>query len=400
MKKPLIAWILDEKLDAEATKSALKMMAALKPIADITTFDGTLSQESIVEALEKTKFQLVMLPWYKYLAWKKVEAFFGLTRTSGPTVAAYTAETLDPKNFPDIPDYPRFYLFDLVRFSPNENLKLITPLLSNETRTGIQPLLKPNSTIHFFNWDGRERTSLMLEGWFELPEFSGIYKDRKHAISSAFEGAKDLLFGSSISTSGMPCVHFGMDAETITVRIGVRLATAPNNQMIQTFWSKSKLPLSPLCTLSRYTDFFRAQWSSTPHQLDLTLVWTNSKPSERNTSCQMRATWLEPVSADLSREEPLFIAKPEGVYKALPEIILMMMAGEDTNASSNPSKVQALQKQLLEKEQLIKDLKSGGASVPMKSSLPDEEALIEALKQRLKMHPEKRNEVLEKLKTI
>ena len=35
--------------------------------------------------------RLVLLPWQQYLAWARVEAFFGLTRTSGPTAITVPA---------------------------------------------------------------------------------------------------------------------------------------------------------------------------------------------------------------------------------------------------------------------------------------------------------------------
>lgn len=399
MKKPLIAWVMDERLDADATKTVSKLHVSLKQTCDVQTIPGTLSQESVVELMEKTKFQLVVLPWYKYLAWKKVEAFYGLTRTSGPTVAAYCVEAIDPKNIPDLPDYPRFYLFDLMKYTVSENTKLIQALIEPKTRAGIKPFLRSTTPIYFYQWDGKEHTSLMLEGWFELPEFVGPWKDRRHAIATAIGGVRDFVFSTEVSKSGNPFVHFACEPELAIVRIGTLLATAPNNQTIHSFWLKTKSQLAHMSTASRYSDFMRVQWSSSPHQIEITLFFFQSKPSERAQSPHVKATWLEPVSHDLFAQESLLISKSEGVYKALPEITFLNM-GDARTAGVGENKIQTLQKQLLERDQLIRDLKSGGVSQPMKSGLPDLEDLAEAVKERLKLHPEKRDWFKDKLKEL
>jgi hypothetical protein len=356
MPGPKIAWILDERLTADRTRVLLKTLGALKPLGEIQQLDPSLSQENVLEVLQKNKFALMVLPWYRYLAWKKVEAFYGLTRSSGPTVCGYFTDAFKPNELDALPEFQRLILLDLHRSSAPEVLRLMGALIQDQNRAGLRPLLKPSTVVQYAAWDHPARTSLLIESILLNHEFSGSLKDRRLSVQMCLQALSSFLFSSSLATSGPPSLQIGVENDFCVLRIGVNLAQSPTSQMLQQLWPKSHSGASWIATLYRFCDWVRAHWSIKPNMLEITLGFQGSRAQLRAPE-ELHTVWLAPLAPELIKE-PFAVTKPEPLLQPLPEVPLVV-----NSTSADPvfqAKIQSLQKQLEEKDAVIAEMKAGG----------------------------------------
>src|SRR3954469_16598766 len=107
-----IAFVVDERLSRQRGAILTRVVNSLRTFAKIELIGGRISEDELVQRLEAQPFDLVLAPWYRYLSWSKVEGFFGLTRSSGPTFAGYFCESILPYELGEQAEHFRAILLD------------------------------------------------------------------------------------------------------------------------------------------------------------------------------------------------------------------------------------------------------------------------------------------------
>ena len=90
-----ICIVMDDRIPRERTSMLNRVINSLRTFTTVDTLGETTSEDMLLQKLQSKPYDLVLLPVHYYLAWKRVEAFWGLTRTSGPATAGYFSEPLD-----------------------------------------------------------------------------------------------------------------------------------------------------------------------------------------------------------------------------------------------------------------------------------------------------------------
>src|SRR5579859_558845 len=140
-KLPTIAFVFDERLSRQRGAILTRIVNSIRQYAKIELISGKISEEELLKKLENAQYDLVLAPWYRYLAWSKIEGFYGLTRTSGPTFAGYFCESILPYELGEQADHYRAILLDFCNLDVAAIRLLMKSLLADARRTGILPLL-------------------------------------------------------------------------------------------------------------------------------------------------------------------------------------------------------------------------------------------------------------------
>ena len=126
-----ITFVYDERLSRQKTTALTRVINALRQIAEIQLVKGSVSEDELLKSLEQSVPHLILAPWYRYVSWSKIEAFYGLVRTSGPTFAGYHFGQLLPYELGAHPEHLRAILIDFAHSTLPETLLLIRSLIQD-----------------------------------------------------------------------------------------------------------------------------------------------------------------------------------------------------------------------------------------------------------------------------
>ncbi len=404
-----IAFVVDERLSRERRHILSRFVTACRSFANFQMITGDLTEAELLKKLEAESFNLVLAPWYRYLAWNKVEAFYGLTRNSGPTFAGYFCEQMQPYELGDQAEHLRAILLDFSNMSVSESARHVRCLLRENTRSGILPLLEANTPVYCENWFFGQGLGHRIDAVLGLPEISNTeWTKRAPAIRillSAFWGlvyeegpGKSELTQATVGNKS-PRAHFQVaaDSNVLTLRLCYAMPAWSSKEVINQFWPNSKHPYSGAQTLLTHSDFLRVHSITDNQDLEIVAALYKSAPTE-TAHTQVHALWIEPLSAHLVPEIPFQTPGPQAPYlRALPgappapdmraRAVDLELAKEGAQAKErfifeSAIKIRELRRTITQKEDIIKDLRMGGVGTAQPAAPPDAESLLEAFQER------------------
>jgi hypothetical protein len=72
LKQGTIAFIADERLSREKGQLVMRIINAMRPYANIELISGQITEKDLIEKLGQKEYQLVLAPWYRYMAWSRL----------------------------------------------------------------------------------------------------------------------------------------------------------------------------------------------------------------------------------------------------------------------------------------------------------------------------------------
>jgi hypothetical protein len=399
-----IAFMVDERISREKAQILMRTVNALRQHVTLIPLRSDLTEAAVLEQLESQQIQLVLVPWYRYLAWTRVEAFYGLTRTSGPTFAGYFADQVAPGELPLPSEHLRAILLDLVHLSTHDSLTLLLSLIQPEKRSGIRPLIDRGTTVFTESWAGAQPLGSKLDGILSLPEIAGSdWVKRSTAIRGAVSALWSLVYeegpgkGEFAQTIGAksPKGYFQMaaDPRSLMFRLCYSMSGwAPKDVMAQ-FWPDGKRPFAASQLLLRFCDFVRVHIIAESPDLEVIAGFYPSAPSEKLPS-SARSLWIEPLAPQLIEEVPFAAPGPANpLLKPFPGVVVAATRAAAGTGLEDPAakdrfifnaavKLRELKRALEEREEQIRELKSGGVGTAPPLPLPDPESLLEAFQER------------------
>lgn len=397
--------MLDERLSRERINLLSRGVNFLRTFTTVEVLSAKTTEDQLIEKMSTKNFDLVLLPWHKYLEWSRVEGFWGLTRTSGPTTAGYVCEPLSPHQLGESKGHLRAILLDFVNLAPSELILLVKALRHDTLRSGIMPLLDPDAKIYTENWYGARGLGSRIDSAIALPEFQNpIWSKRGNSLRVCLSALWSLVYEegpgkgemNSVSTSS-PKAYFQVatDKEIAVFRLCYQIPNWTPKNSLEAFWPKLQAPSSPEQLLLNHSDFLRIHTFSKTTEIEITVGFLASAPSDKSIA-QIKTLWVEPLEDHLLGEKPYTapgpahprlrpmpsaISESEIKLRALPQPTAGVELAQFMSATPE-SKVIELQTKLREKEELIEELKSGGIGTAPPLAPPDTEDLIEAFQQR------------------
>jgi hypothetical protein len=241
---------------------------------------------------------LILLPWYLYLDWKKVENHFGTLRLHGVTVAGYFADALLPFDLNTMPNYHRMILLDFFRTSENERVQLIQALSDEDSKTGFSGLVPKRVPVFHQEWYEHDRSGThSIDSVLSLPLLQGRrWAERAASLRFVLTSLWSLCFqGKSKRKEFEPIGTLEMAEHEgrLTLKCSFEDRNLNLKSLLQWAWPPEGHRHPLLKILFEHTDFVRVLQFPEDHTLEFTLVFSADSPSLHHTG-EVRGFWIEP----------------------------------------------------------------------------------------------------------
>jgi hypothetical protein len=439
-----IALVVDERLTRDRRGVLSRVVNSMRQYANVQILGGETREEQIIARLAQEPFGLVLAPWHKYVEWNRLDAHFGMTRSSGPTIAGYFCDPIDPGEIGQPPSALRSMVFDFAETQPHEAALLVRALLEERRRTGIRPLLDPTSNIYYESWFHAQGLGARMDSVLGLPEIGQLgWSHRAPAVRVVLSSLWSLVYEEGTGKSELSealnagktargYMQVGCDQKTLAFRLCYSMPGSSAKNALTSFWPNPDRPTAAAQMLLKYADALRVHTIADGQEIELTAVLFQSAAAEK-AHRRLHTLWIEPVSPQLVSEMPFEIPKPEDARsKPLPEIapspappsnaaaalsatlaaaaaapiaspappgvapgtanaLKAAASGAPVPADADPRdrfvfeaavKIRELKKQVSERDAKIRELRSGGVGTAVPLPPPDAEALIEAFQQK------------------
>lgn len=397
---PTIAFILDDRLSREKGQTVLRLVNQIRKFASIETIQSDITEEAMFKKLEQTPYALVLAPWYRYLAWSKIEAFYGLSRTSGPTFAGYFADQVLAYELGEQADHLRAILLDFHRLEAHEATHLIHTMITDKDRSGLRPLLDPKTPIYWENWSSEQGHGFRMDTVLNLRPIQEFgWGTRASAIRICLIALWSLVYEEGPGKGDMaralgtkaPRAFFQLAVEEkyLFFRVCCPMSGWGPKKTLENFWPDEKKPSAATQLLLRHADFVRVHTiGDSPEVLEITVGLLLSSPAEKSSS-DFRTFWVEPLSPQIV-SEPLASSDQKKMAAMAPDQLVPLPATPHSEELQNKekllqeiiAKLNQLKKMLFEREETIRELRSGGVGTAHVLPPPDPESLLEAFEER------------------
>lgn len=399
-----IAFLLDERLSREKSHILMRSAHALRRLARVDILKPGLSEAELIEKISSAPYDLVLVPWYRYLVWKKLDGHFGKNRLEGPTVAGYFADQVLPYELGETQgDRVQCILLDFSNLKSHETTALVGALLEPESRSGLKPLLQTAPKIYYENWISGQGLGYRTDVIQSLDDLARHeWKARANAIRYLLGALWGLIYEEgpgridyvNMAESKMPRGYFQIasDEMMLLMRLCYTRKGMSYCDLVHQFWPQADKPTHAAQILLKYGDFLRVHPFSDGQTIEVTVGLMKSQPSLQS-HAEMHTLWVEPLSKRLLIEEPFETKSHTHRHlEPLPEVPLppnrvgtleAQLRAKERQVQDLHEKVHALKQDSREKDELIQELRRGGVGThrgtPQK---PEMNQLIEAFQLR------------------
>ncbi|HUP57864.1 MAG TPA: hypothetical protein VM598_10460, partial [Bdellovibrionota bacterium] len=283
-------------------------------------------------------------------------------------------------------------------------------LMADSTRSGLQPLLAPKTPIYCESWHHGQGLGRLIDSVASLPELSQpAWAARSAAVRIAISALWSLIYeegpGKSDSQltqaakAARAYLQIGIDQQLLALRLCYAMPNWTPRDALTTFWPNVRLGTAPAQLLLRHCDFLRVHHIPEPSDIEITLGFFAGSPVAENFHGQVHTLWVEPLSASTVTEMPFETpnqAEKNPLLKPLPQAAgappsaAAAQASEIARGDSKAqrfileaaAKIRELKTVIAEKDEQIRELRSGGIGTARPLPPPDVESLIEALQER------------------
>ena len=395
--KPTVCFIIDERQTRERVQMLHRLVRSLREHAQVELIEGDLPEDRLLQKLQAEKYQLIVAPWYRYLQWKRIEGAYGMTRTSGPTFCGYFADQLLPHELAEGCDFTRAILLDFNHLTQAEALRLTLSVLHDDRRCGLRPLLKAETPIHSEDWFSGQGLGARNDLILSLSSLSQMeWKNRANSIRVCLLALWSLIYDEGPGQEGLlqhsakeskkATFQFAADAQCCAMRLVYVIPGNGAKNALREFWPDPTLASSAHQILQRFSDGIRVHVVPETCEIEVTVFFTPSGPSEKYAT-DIKTLWIEPVSKKLlysTQDAPIATIPHFSQQAASPGNggLEMQLKTRERQVFEAQSKIRELTQSIVERDQMIRELKTGGVGVAQSPPPPDAESLILALQAR------------------
>lgn len=295
----MIAFIFDDRLPHDRKMVFQRTIILLRTQFSIEVLPSNYTEENLLEHLETTQYELVLLPWYKYVSWKKIDAFYGSLRMSGTTVAGYFADAVLPFEFTQAPNYHRFILLDFYRFDQKEIEILVRSLTKPHLRTGLAGLIPQTSPIYTAEWlETNGSHTRCIDDVLALPIFkSKQWTDRRHALRFFLTGLWSYIYSEpKIHPKPIPEAEIELSEfnKKLLIKAIFKNSEYTLKHTMKWMWPNAQDTHPAIKEMVCQSDFVRVQHYPETHQLEITCMFVQSSAAAQYPN-ELRGFWIEPL---------------------------------------------------------------------------------------------------------
>lgn len=397
--------MIDPELSRERVKLMTGAISRLRERFSVEILEGNTTEDVLLQKVKDLKPGLCILPWKFYLKASRLDGLLGLNRTGGPEMCGYFGEPTKFLKLKEAHNHKRLILLDLYHLAEAEGSRLLQALLDPHTRSGIAPLLSPDSRRYTDFWQTGDLLGSRAEDVTQLPEIKKDFphwSERKLAIQNTVQALWSLVydFGPGMtqarSNEKLASFHVGADATFVALRLVFRLPLATQKKLLPNFWPGKTIQSSPFEVLLRTPDLLRIL--SVPESEDIEIVTLFAASGNAPARIEeMKSIWIQPIAAH-------FISEPAKSTPGNPSANLhpLPRATSQNTQTASTDEVNELiermkqelsqkyEKKLLELSNRVKtlqeesqELKLGGVGTALPLPKPDTTGLLTAFKERI-----------------
>ena len=387
---------MDDRLSRERSHILMRTLNAMRQEFHFEVLSGDITEAQVLAKLQQTPVHLLLVPWYRYLAWTRVEALFAQGRGQGPMFAGYFGEPTAPEDINPRSERSRLAFVDFAHPSTPEILGWIGRMADDKLRSGVRPLLEKAGPVYTENWTSNLGMGLRIDAILGLPEItrSVDWLKRAPAIRLSLLALWSLVFDEGPGKSTTPsstakaCFQVAVDASSLSFRLCYSMTGWGPKEAVSAFWPDPSKPGSAVSLLQQHADFVRVHTIGDGPDIEITVGF---HPSGASDPRKMRMLWVDPVSPKLVTEIPFQAPSAQAPYlRALNIGAVPTSAPSGTEDSGKLKKfmveaatrIRDLKRVLLEKDEVIRELRSGGVGTAQPMPPPDVEALLDAFQSR------------------
>ena len=330
-----VAFIYDDRLPHDRKTVFTRTMTILKPKFNIDILPSSMEESDLIAHLEKNDYSLILLPWYKYLSWKKVESHFGALRMQGTTVAGYFADAVLPFEFTKIPNFHRMILLDFYRFDQSQ-LEMILRSLTQQKKAGFTGIIPKNNPVFHADWFDQDHLSTRcLDAAMAIPLLKSTqWSGRTQSLRFYMTALWSLCFQERHSfPNNHPCATLEI-AETnkkLVIKLVFESMDLTLKHMMDHLWpAGGDRPNLAVRELVKHCDFLRVLHYPESHHVEVTAFFTPEAPALSYPG-EVRGFWVEPLKIKFlksTNEEEAFLkripihnAQKEAVIDQVQEVV-------------------------------------------------------------------------------
>ncbi|MBL7713988.1 MAG: hypothetical protein JNL01_00885 [Bdellovibrionales bacterium] len=395
----------DERLAPERAHALSRLLASLKEKLPIELMEGDASEAQILERLNRGPVSVLLMPWHRYLKALKIEAQFGLKRQSGPSFGGYFAEPISAQELGAEPSRDRLILLDWTHMNAHEAAIWLRSFADENRRSGILPLVRDGNAVFGAAWFGDSSPGPTLDGIMRIPQLQeSPWKERMGSVRMLVMGLWSLIFdegpGKLSDLGGAKAakaqLQVTLDSQTLAMRCCYGMPGWKKNgwvEAVRTFWPAAAVPGGATNAIFNYADSVRVHIVGDSSDVEITVTLQASAPSKLAPQ-KVRQLWVDPISPKLV--EPLLApGSGKGSPAALTQPGTFAHLPAPTANGPNPEtdklkkllgqasvKLQELKTAILDKDKVIRELRSGGVGTAQPLPPPDTSSLLDAFTER------------------
>ncbi len=289
-----LLFMLDERLSKEKTARLSQLVNSFHAFSQVFVVEPNATQEDLLKRLAARDYRLVLLPWNRYLEWRRVEAFFGSPRPGAPRVAGYFSDPVAAAELMIRPSYLRCILLDFSQPSLARSAQLVWSLMYEQRPPKLADSTAPEARVYEGDWHVSEAKA--ADNVIDLPEFAeNGWAERANEVREVIQSMWSVAFELQGDTQSSQA-RFEVGFESGRMRLKVRFPTeAPLNlrDIVGAYWpSKTAIPSDAIRALLALADSLRVHPSHDLSELDLTVELSQVR-NERKTEETLGTLWIE-----------------------------------------------------------------------------------------------------------
>ena len=331
---PKIAFFMDDRLPHDRKGVFTKLVSVLRPKYNFEIIPASFSEADFLKHLESHTYTVILLPWYRYLSWKKLETRFGSLRLEGPTIAGYFADAILPFELSSMPSFHQMILLDFYRLDSFEIETLLQALIFPDQKAGFRGILPLTTPIHHQDWfdhdgantrciDAIMNTALLKSKRWE-PRTQQLRFFLTALWTLGFSDRSGRRTGERVAQ-----LEIAEFSKRIAIKFVIEDAELTLKQTMEYFWPSQNHQNQAIHAMIKNSDFIRVAHFPESRQVEITAFFLESSPTLHHPG-EMRGFWIEPqklkylrssAEESFTKRIPIHTAKRDLVTEQFHEVL-------------------------------------------------------------------------------
>ncbi len=405
-KRPTVLVVIDDRLPRDRAVALGRMLDQLGKLCSLQTLRSRdLEEPQLLAQIEAQKPKVVLAPWYRYLAWTRIDTRLSSSNRRDTIFAGYFADAIRPHDLEELTlERNRAILLDWTHLQASEVALALQGMVRESTRTGIRPLLRPDTLVYTENWGDRNGMGFRFDQiarvpGMDQPEAQARLLSTRLILTSLWglvyedgSGKSDLSNAVNRNVANAS-FQFAVDAGGIFIRLCTPLKTWTPADVARAFWPSVKSSTQPAQLLLRHADYVRVFLFPESQQVEILVALLPSAPSQKHPNL-VHSFWVDTLPSSQLTEKPYAEVDSKipwlRPFPSVPVIDAGKVQALETRVQTLDDllfkaggRIHELKKAIKERDEQLTEMRSGGVGLKHRLDPPEAEELLEAFGERL-----------------